>query len=76
MARVIYATHVTCDGCGITEQLPAPSARGVVDAPPGWSPPGLQVVDVFRTPFLSDLCAACMARPLAELVAPHLEQTP
>jgi hypothetical protein len=71
MSRTIYATHVQCDGCGAVEQLPAPSTGPPEDLA-GWLPAGLSVVDLYRTPVIGDLCPACMARPLAELLEPQL----
>ena len=69
MSRLIYATHLTCDGCGTTEKLPAPTARPEeISNPPGWLPYGCRIVDLYQTPVFSDLCGTCMQRPLAELL--------
>lgn len=73
LARIIYATHVTCDGCGAVEQLPAPSSAPEMPTLPGWLPAGLRLTDLYGTTLISDLCAACLARPLAELLEPQLE---
>lgn len=73
MARIIYATHVTCDGCGAVEQLPAPSSVPELPVLPGWLPPGLRLTDMFGATLIADLCPLCLGRPLAELLEPQLE---
>jgi hypothetical protein len=79
LVRIIYATHVTCDSCGAVETLPAPTERLEQTSPVGWLPPGIKIMDIYSTPFLTDLCPACMKLPLADLIEHHLErarQTP
>jgi hypothetical protein len=67
MSRLIYATHVQCDGCGAVASMPPPSAEPA-SSPPGWLPPGLGVHDDYRSSIINDLCDVCMRRPLGELL--------